>query len=72
MKEMAGWLAANLIRAVGKFAFGALVGLLGGLAAPQVFEATSQALFGKVLPSWQLGAMLGFVSQFVQLSRGKR
>ncbi|WP_435418855.1 hypothetical protein WAB17_04675 [Parerythrobacter aurantius] len=46
--------------------FGAVAGLIGGLIFPQVFDNLSQLVFGKAVPAWQIGAMLGFVGGFLR------
>ena len=43
---------------------GALSALVGAWAFPQVFEDLSDLLFGRQVPAWQIGAMLGFVGSF--------
>jgi len=48
--------------------FGAVAGWIGGLIFPQVFANLSDLVFGKEVPAWQIGAMLGFVAAFLRSS----
>ncbi|MFA9200312.1 MAG: hypothetical protein ACEQR8_03865 [Cypionkella sp.] len=44
---------------------GAIAGWAGGWLFPEVFANLSDLVFGRAVPAWQIGAMLGFVSAFL-------
>lgn len=48
--------------------FGAFAGWAVGLLFPGTLALVSTTIFGSVVPSWQLGAALGFVGGFLSTS----
>ena len=57
------WIA---LAAVILMVLGAVAGLVAGWVFPQVFDTMAMAAFGKSVPPWQIGAMLGFVGGFLR------
>ena len=47
---------------------GAVAGWVGDRIFPEVFANLSELVFGKEIPGWQIGAMLGFVAAFLRSS----
>ncbi|NNC58647.1 MAG: hypothetical protein HKO05_01495 [Erythrobacter sp.] len=79
MQKLIGLLVAvvlvPLVAALGALVLmvlGAAAGWLAGLVFPQVFANLSDMAFGKAVPAWQIGAMLGFVGGFFRSFGNRR